>query len=310
MITGILSADAESPSFDRVIADLTEVAQREARVTKTDGSNLPQVHALNCLKDIFKSAHLAQMGKVERHIPQCLELAAGCLKAEVWAIRNSGLLLLRSLIDNLFGTNESKTLIEAGWDGKASRVHYHKYPIIPVVLLNLLRSGQEVMKPSTGTIAAESVFPALDIIRRAGPPEDLRAELYGLVTEYLGSPVWHVREMTARALCSFLLHDGWLQSIQELVNGSERQRVLTQANRLHGVLLTIKYVFEKLANVLPELAQNDEVDRLDHVAVANGVERRDLDKRHDAGAGSSAQARNLDAEIARLADEADAVRAT
>ncbi|EEY20614.1 conserved hypothetical protein [Verticillium alfalfae VaMs.102] len=234
MITGILSADAESPSFDRVIADLTEVAQREARVTKTDGSNLPQVHALNCLKDIFKSAHLAQMGKVERHIPECLELAAGCLKAEVWAIRNSGLLLLRSLIDNLFGTNESKTLIEAGWDGKASRVHYHKYPIIPVVLLNLLRSGQEVMKPSTGTIAAESVFPALDIIRRAGPPEDLRAELYGLVTEYLGSPVWHVREMTARALCSFLLHDGWLQSIQELVDGSERQRVLTQANRLHG----------------------------------------------------------------------------
>lgn len=83
MITGILSADAESPSFDRVIADLTDVAQREARVTKTDGSNLPQVHALNCLKDIFKSAHLAQMGKVERHIPQCLELAAGCLKAEV-----------------------------------------------------------------------------------------------------------------------------------------------------------------------------------------------------------------------------------
>ncbi|KAF3354653.1 GTP-binding protein rhoA [Verticillium dahliae VDG1] len=265
MITGILSADAESPSFDRVIADLTDVAQREARVTKTDGSNLPQVHALNCLKDIFKSAHLAQMGKVERHIPQCLELAAGCLKAEVWAIRNSGLLLLRSLIDNLFGTNESKTLIEAGWDGKASRVHYHKYPIIPVVLLNLLRSGQEVMKPSTGTIAAESVFPALDIIRRAGPPEDLRAELYGLVTEYLGSPVWHVREMTARALCSFLLHDGWLQSIQELVDGSERQRVLTQANRLHGVLLTIKYVFEKLANVLPELAQRDTSPLLDLV---------------------------------------------
>ncbi|CRK30383.1 hypothetical protein BN1708_000914 [Verticillium longisporum] len=265
MITGILSADAESPSFDRVIADLTDVAQREARVTKTDGSNLPQVHALNCLKDIFKSAHLAQMGKVERHIPQCLELAAGCLKAEVWAIRNSGLLLLRSLIDNLFGTNESKTLIEAGWDGKASRVHYHKYPIIPVVLLNLLRSGQEVMKPSTGTIAAESVFPALDIIRRAGPPEDLRAELYGLVTEYLGSPVWHVREMTARALCSFLLHDGWLQSIQELVDGSERQRVLTQANRLHGVLLTIKYVFEKLANILPELAQRDTSPLLDLV---------------------------------------------
>lgn len=83
MITGILSANPQSPSFEKVMADLIDIAGKEARVTETDGSNLPQVHALNCLKDIFKSSHLAQMGKVESHIPPGLELAAGCLKSEV-----------------------------------------------------------------------------------------------------------------------------------------------------------------------------------------------------------------------------------
>lgn len=83
MITGILSADAESPSFEKVISDLTGIAQKEAFVSETDGSNLAQVHALNSLKDIMKSSYLAQLGKVEPQIPQCLDLAAGCLKSEV-----------------------------------------------------------------------------------------------------------------------------------------------------------------------------------------------------------------------------------
>ncbi|OHW95084.1 heat repeat protein [Colletotrichum incanum] len=204
MITGIVSANAPRPSFDKVIEELVTIAQKPAYNSESDGSKLPQVHALNCLKDIFKSSFITQLGKSAPHIPQCLELAASSLKSEVWGIRNCGLLFLRSLLDNLFGTNESKATLEAGWDGKTTRLQYHKYPILPNVLLNLLRSGREVMKPTTlgSTIAAESVFPALDIIRRAGPPDASRDELYGLVAGYLASPVWHVREMAARALLS------------------------------------------------------------------------------------------------------------
>ncbi|KAL2752691.1 hypothetical protein ACRALDRAFT_1077852 [Sodiomyces alcalophilus JCM 7366] len=262
MVTGILSANDKSPSFEKVIADLVQIARKGTRVSETDGSNLPQVHALNCLKDIFKSSQLSQLGKTESHIPQCLELAAGCMKSEVWAIRNSGLLLLRSLIDNLLGTHESKSMMDAGWDGKAAKIHYRRYPVLPVVLLNLLRSGRGAMEPSTGTIAAEAVFPALDIIRRAGPPETARDELYHLISEYLGSSVWHVREMAARALCSFLLHDDWVQALRGIVNARGESRA-SLANRLHGVLLTIKYVFDRLTNVMPDLARRDVSHLLD-----------------------------------------------
>ncbi|KAK1675671.1 putative death-receptor fusion protein-domain-containing protein [Colletotrichum godetiae] len=255
MITGIVSANASQPSFDAVIEELVAIARKPAFNSESDGSKLPQVHALNCLKDMFKSSFITQLGKSAPHIPQCLNLAAGSLKSEVWGIRNCGLLFLRSLLDNLFGTNESKATLEAGWDGRTTRLQYHKFPILPSVLLNLLRSGREVMKPTTlgSTIAAESVFPALDIIRRAGPPDASRDELYGLVAGYLASPVWHVREMAARALCSFLLKDDdWVRLAEAIINDSLAAAPASRNNHIHGGLLTVKAVFERLADVSPQ----------------------------------------------------------
>ncbi len=55
--------------------------------------------------------------------------------------------------------------------------------------------------------AAESVFLALDIIRRPGPPALLRDEIQSDVAHYLSNSVWHVREKATRTLCSCLLHD-------------------------------------------------------------------------------------------------------
>lgn len=240
LITAILASNADSPSFEQVMRTLEEIARRPALVSETDGSNLPQVHAFNSLKEVFKSSLLSK--KVERYLPECLELATSSLKAEVWAIRNCALLLLRSLIDSLFGTGDSKSAMEAGWDGKTLRISYTKYPSLPPILLNLLQSGQRAMEPGTLTSssAAESVFPALDIIRRAGPPESHRNELYTLIAKYLGSQQWHVRELAARTLCSFLLNEHWLSSVKSLLEESRGS-----ANRLHGTFLAVKFFLER-----------------------------------------------------------------
>ncbi|GAB0131934.1 hypothetical protein EsDP_00000387 [Epichloe bromicola] len=257
MITGILAANAAHPTFDQVMDTLMTMAAKEARVSETDGSNLPQVHAYNCLKDIFKNSLLTSLGnKSESYLPQCLELAASGLRSEVWAIRNCGLIFLRSLIDNLFGTHESKAMIEAGWDGKANRIHYHRYPNLPSVLKSLLQSGHKILNQSAtsnaGSAAAESVFPALDIIRRAGPPDLLRDEIQVDVAAYLSSPVWHVRDMAARTLCSCLLHGRWLGAIKEIFNTAMNDQSKNKQNRIHGVLLTLKFVIERLNEVAHE----------------------------------------------------------
>lgn len=253
MMTGLLSANASNPSFEEAMARLIEIASIEARVVETDGSNLPQVHAFNCLKDIFKNSLLTSMGnKSEKYLPQCLELAASGLRSEVWAIRNCGLIFLRSLIDSLFGSQESKAMIEAGWDGKANRIPYHRYPNLPTVLASLLKSGHKMVTSTNATSSAESVFPALDIIRRAGPPDLLRDEIQIHVAAYLSSPVWHVREIAARTLCSCLLHDKWLGVVQDLFHKSLNDKTINGQNHVHGVLLSLKFLIERFSEVAPD----------------------------------------------------------
>ncbi|KAH8198105.1 hypothetical protein TruAng_007726 [Truncatella angustata] len=245
LVVGILSSSAEQPSFHDVMQKLQEIAKQPASITETDGSNVPQVHATNCIKDIFKSSMLSK--RAEPYLTDCLQLAANSLKSEVWAIRNCGLILLRSLIDTLFGTSESKTSMEAGWDGRTTRLAWHKYDSLPLLLVNLLKSGQTTQDVSKGMVRAESVFPALDIIRRAGPPQEFKSELYGVVAWYLGSPIWHVREIAARTLCSFLLQADWLGRIRTLL-----QKSYSSANKIHGALLTLKFLLERLLEAMPD----------------------------------------------------------
>ncbi|KAI0201484.1 putative death-receptor fusion protein-domain-containing protein [Astrocystis sublimbata] len=245
IIVGILASKSDSPSFDEVMVKLQSIARQPAYVSETDGSNLAQVHALNCLKDIFKTSFLSNIA--EAYLTDCLKLAAASLQSEVWAIRNCGLLLLRSLIDILIGTNENKTATEAGWDGRTVRISYHKYEALPSLLVDLLELGKESSGITLGTQRAEAVFPALDIIRRAGPPEGYSQKLFGIITWYLGSHIWHVREIAARTICSLLLSSNWLQSIQSLIRESGES-----SNKLHGALLTLRFLLERLLEVMPD----------------------------------------------------------
>ncbi|KAL8329312.1 hypothetical protein RB597_004850 [Gaeumannomyces tritici] len=193
-------------------------------------------------KDVFKSSLLSM--RAERYLPTFLQVAANSLRSELWAIRNCGLLLLRSVIDCLLGNSDSKALLESGWDGRTIRISYVKYPTLPTILISLLQSGQGAHDTESQRRAAESVFPALDIIRRAGPPDSHRDQLYVCVSEYLASHLWHVREIAARTLSSFLVSMDWLTEIQGLLEKSRNS-----ANRLHGTLLTIKFLMEKSSEV-------------------------------------------------------------
>lgn len=64
--------------------ELMKISQMQARISAKDETSLPQVHAHNCLREIFKSSVLTLLGnKSEKYLPTCLELAANSLKSEV-----------------------------------------------------------------------------------------------------------------------------------------------------------------------------------------------------------------------------------
>lgn len=159
-------------------------------------------------------------------------------------------MLIRSLIDCLFGTSESKSITEAGWDGRSIRLSYDRYQDLPHLLLKLLVVDPGYTHNSRpGISAVESVFPALDIIRRAGPPEINRDKIYLRVSAHLGSHIWHVRELAARTMCTLLIRDDWPIRIEELL-----LLATESSNRLHGTLLAIKFFVERRSTLkLPHL---------------------------------------------------------
>ena len=102
-------------------------------------------------------------------------------------------------------------------------------------------------------ISVESMFPALDIIRRAGPPDTHRNAVFSAVSKHLGSKVWHVREIAARTLCTLLMHNDWLPTTINLIASSGEC-----ANHLHGVLMTVKFVLDRRLTLSPETATGED----------------------------------------------------
>lgn len=87
----------------------------------------------------------------------------------------------------------------------------------------------------------ESVFPALDIIRRAGPPPSDTAEFKQAVLRHLSSDIWSIREMAARTASALLAKEIWTQILVDLefpsAGGSTNQR--------HGALMALNFVLER-----------------------------------------------------------------
>lgn len=78
MMTGVLSAFPTGAFFDNAIVELQEIARLPVDIHKEHGKiELPQVHALNCLKDIFTNNRLGP--GTDYHIEATLAIAVDCL---------------------------------------------------------------------------------------------------------------------------------------------------------------------------------------------------------------------------------------
>ena len=154
-------------------------------------------------------------------------------------------------MDRLFGTSESKAITESGWDGRATRLYYDAFPNLPRLLDDLLKSdakfGVQLSQPALSVV--EIIFPALDIIRRAGPPASHMDSILDSVLSHLGSPVWHVREIAAHTVCTFMLGAEWKNSLLALLDSPTNS-----ANLRHGVLLAAKYILERRFALDPSTA--------------------------------------------------------
>ena len=153
-------------------------------------------------------------------------------------------MLSRALIDRLFGTKDRPNGDESPSHKTPFKLSYDKYPTLPPLLTRLLggrmledtsKQHQDIVLSSS--VPAELVFPALDILRRAGRPNQENGIIAQLVFIHLGSKIWNIRELAARTFCSLAAEGQYISVLAELLKPYRRT-----SNRWHGVLLTTKFL--------------------------------------------------------------------
>lgn len=157
-------------------------------------------------------------------------------------------MLFKALADRLFGTNESRNK-DTKENSKTTKFLYNKHPNLPELLKNLLRQPTVLSSPTEpddqgvstvpGLGPPEAVFPAMDIIRRAGLPRANDAELRESILFYMGSEIWHVRDMAARTFCSLVKRERFVEEVSYLIN-----LPWVSNNALHGQLLCARYLLQ------------------------------------------------------------------
>ncbi|KAL4791542.1 putative death-receptor fusion protein-domain-containing protein [Aspergillus venezuelensis] len=245
LIGGILLSSPGGPVFKQIISELQDVAHLPAQLMAENQTiELPQVHAMNCLREAFTNARLGP--HTEEFLMPALNLSAERMGSPIWALRNAGLMLFRALMNRMCRNDYQ------GFGGKSgsepgARIPFQKYPGLVLLLSNLLAPPQKAddAEQADTAMVTERVFPALELIAEKVPGVDDTddAMLLRLIREHLKSPVWGIREHAARVYASLLVREDIVQDVQFLLGARDSE---TQ-NYLHGESLCIRYSLRRFA---------------------------------------------------------------
>jgi hypothetical protein len=235
MITGLLAASTHTNLLDRTIIELVRQSNMPVDQTHAYGDALPQVHALNCIRAIFRSPALR--ANSEKHISDILALAVDCIGSDVWPVCNSGLMLFHALTQRIIPPKHEMPdpqIIEPSvWD---------TLPGFQEAILAVLTV--ELTDPLQSNI--ESIFPMLNLIQQCPPPLKARDQIIDLVLNQNSGPQWHVRDMAARTYAVVRSQDRDMTKDSTNLNAllDEIKASNGEQNFMHGRLLCYKHVSE------------------------------------------------------------------
>lgn len=257
LLVGILRAenDPERPLLKETFAKFVEIANmpplnKRGKGTDESGGtklDLPQVHALNCIKLLFIDSHLGPIAL--DLISSGLKVAVHSFSSPIWAIRNGGLMLFTALLNRLFGTSKSRNDYSFTANLYTTRRFFEKYPEVREVLLSQLQRGVDSMlSPPTNLESnvptVEMVYPALSLVSRLGfsPGYVAMNEFKPLIEKCMKSHIGKVREVAAKAYITLICPNHCILEIQHLLDSSEQEQ---RQNTLHGNLLVVKCLLEQ-----------------------------------------------------------------
>ncbi|NXA35436.1 THADA protein, partial [Eudromia elegans] len=235
-------------------ADLLKMAMKElislAAPRKESASVIPQIHALNILRALFRDTRLGE--NIMPYVADGMQAAILGFVSPVWAVRNSSTLLFSALITRIFGVKRGKDE-NSKKNRMTGREFFSRFPTLytfllkqlevvantldsetdelklhPNLFLLLLILGKLYPSPMDGTYSALSMAPFVPFIIRCGH-----------------SPVYRSRVMSGRALVPFIMVNEIPQTVMSLLKGlPDYTSPCIRQNAVHGTLLQVFHLLQ------------------------------------------------------------------
>ncbi|XP_004839417.1 thyroid adenoma-associated protein isoform X3 [Heterocephalus glaber] len=238
--------------------DLLKITMKElillAGPTDNSQSTVPQVHALNILRALFRDTRLG-----ENVIPFVADGAKAAIlgfTSPVWAVRNSSTLLFSSLITRIFGVKQGKD-DHSKTNRMTGREFFSRFPELYPFLLKQLEAVADTVDSDMGEPDRHpSMFLLLLVLEKLYPsPMDgtssalSMAPFVPFIMRCGRSPVYRSREMAARALVPLVMIDQVPSTIRTLLttlpNCTDQ---CFRQNHIHGTLLQVFHLLQAYAD--------------------------------------------------------------
>ncbi|XP_074022416.1 tRNA (32-2'-O)-methyltransferase regulator THADA [Numenius arquata] len=248
-IQALLASEPKKSKTDLLKMTMKELISLAAPLNESS-SVIPQVHALNILRALFRDTRLGE--NIMPYVADGIQAAILGFMSPVWAVRNSSTLLFSALITRIFGVKRGKDE-NSKKNRMTGREFFSRFPslypfllkqleivtntlnseaeelkIHPSLFLLLLILGRLYPSPMDGTYSALSMAPFVPFIIRCGH-----------------SPVYRSREMSGRALVPFVMVNEVPRTVLSLLEGlPDSTSPWIRQNNIHGTLLQVFHLLQ------------------------------------------------------------------
>ncbi|NXY70964.1 THADA protein, partial [Glareola pratincola] len=248
-IQALLASEPKKSKTDLLKMTMKELISLAAPLNESS-SVIPQVHALNILRALFRDTRLGE--NIMPYVADGIQAAILGFMSPVWAVRNSSTLLFSALITRIFGVKRGKDE-NSKKNRMTGREFFSRFPSLYAFLLKQL----EVVTNTLNSEAEElkihpSLFLLLLILGRLYPsPMDgiysalSMAPFVPLIIRCGHSPVYRSREMSGRALVPFVMVNEVPQTVLSLLEGlPDSTSPCIRQNKIHGTLLQVFHLLQ------------------------------------------------------------------
>uniref|UniRef100_A0A663LQB7 tRNA (32-2'-O)-methyltransferase regulator THADA n=1 Tax=Athene cunicularia TaxID=194338 RepID=A0A663LQB7_ATHCN len=232
-IQALLASEPKKSKTDLLKMTMKELLSLAAPLNELS-SVIPQVHALNILRALFRDTRLGE--NIMPYVADGIQAAILGFMSPVWAVRNSSTLLFSALITRIFGVKRgkdenAKKNSQQQFENVAFQIdsdNHYELKIHPSLFLLLLILGRLYPSPTDGTYSALSMAPFVPFIIRCGH-----------------SPVYRSREMSGQALVPFVMVNEVPHTVLSLLEGlPDSTSPCIRQNNVHGTLLQVFHLLQ------------------------------------------------------------------